>query len=382
MTTLDTVSKARSRLKAAGATTYRTLSAMLGAAHEQRARSTETVVPAAPLLWTADGGRLGIEGPGGWRVDGLTDWATRQAGSLAGVPAPVLDRLTASTAARVLNETFPRKADDGTALAFQALTERTPEGGSTLRALTSPGYRRLWDATVLEDVARWLAPNGWQPAFPTINHGGTPEAERERALWRSDREAFTFFMGPRGTDDDGLGGLRRGLFVGNSEVGARSLLWGTFWFRDVCANFLVWDASEVSIRRHRHTANVVREASTLRRWIRDAVPEVVTAAELEPFRALAQVPFKVDAPKGGDASKDPWEERFAREVAARIGVTQATGRKAAEVAVVEAGGRTVTYWDAVNGLTAAARDMIPGDRFDVAMAAGRLASRGLALTSA
>ena len=380
MTVLHNARDARARILGHGGRGFSSLDRMVEAARAQRARCTAVEVDAAAVLFVPgeDGRGVGLEAPGGLEVKGATPWALRQLGGYAGVPASVLERLTPATAARALNETWDRQAGP-----VQVLTEGG-EGGATLRAVTGPGYTRLWDADVLGEAARWLVPAGWVPAFPTINHGGKDEGDRERALWRSDRDSFAFLMSDGGggggvPQDDGLGGLRRGVFLGNSEVGARSFVWGTFLFRDVCANFLIWDPSQVEIRRRRHTSGVLRVAHDVRRWMREQVPGVLV--DVPGIHVLNRTPYPVPAPAAGDpVGEESWEERFARSVSRRLrDVPLSVARAAApRAASGDAGARPGTWWAAVNGLTAAARELTPADRFEVGAAAGLLVEQGLA----
>lgn len=375
---LGTIAAARARIGEHG---FPTLGAMLEGARAQRAASAEHAADGRGVLFTPEGVDLG----GGLEAHRFTDWALRQAGTLAGVPAAVLDRLQPGTRARVLNETFPRED------ARRWLLETGADGATVVRSITSTGYRRVWDADLLGEVERWMVPAGWEPAYPERTWGrGPADADTApRALWRSDRESFAFFMSARdmtrgddgSADVDGLGGMRRGLWIGNSETGARSLSWGSFWFRAMCCNFLVWDASEVAVNRRRHTAGVVREVAALRSWIRDAVP-VVVESDLAPFRRLDAVPYPVPeriAGKGRKGSGLPWAERLALDLADRFpGITQSTGREAAALAERGDGGaRAGSWWAVVNGLTAAARERTAGDRFDLSRAAGLVLARGL-----
>lgn len=374
-------SSARSRILGDGGKGFPTAAAMLADAQAQRARCAEFRRESRGVLFTSEAGRLEIDLGGGEGAQGFTPWALRQVGGLARVPAPVLERLRPETAARVLNECWPRDGAEGREDRAFLVDGASVAPGSgvvdvpTLRAVVSPTYRRVWDADLLGEASRWLLPSGWVPAYPERNTSA-PEAERERALWRSDRDSFAFFMSERnGTDrEDGLGGMRRGLFIGNSEVGARSLVWGSFWFREVCANFLIWDARDAQVRRRRHTAGIVGEVADLRRWMREQVP-TTTDADLVPFHVLNRTPFQVAE---GD---EPWAERFAVAVASQFDVTQALARKAAELAGSDGAARRGTWWDAVNAVTAAARDLNPGDRFEASMVAGRMASKGLALAT-
>ncbi len=352
---------------------FRTLGAMREAAGAQKARCTEVEAKGAGVLFVAGADGLSVDLGGAVGADSFTPWALRQVGSIAGVPSTVVDRLSPATAARVLNETWPREGEEGGPRRF--LLESGAAGGSMLRAVVSQTYRRVWDADLLGEVERWLSPSGWEAAYPERNVAG-PVEDRERALWRSDRDSFAFFHSARdmdkgsGTDWDGLGGMRRGLFVGNSEVGARSLSWGTFWFRALCCNFLVWNAQDVAVRRRRHTSGVVGEVADLRSWIRNAVPQV-GESDLAPFRTLQGIDFPV--PKGPEA----WEVRFARSVADRFGVTQGVARTAAGLQDADGNARPGSYWAVVNALTSAARGLNPADRFEVSAAAGRVMSAGL-----
>ncbi len=98
--------------------------------------------------------------------------------------------------------------------------------------------------------------------------------------------------------------------------------------------------------------------------------------------ALQRLDLRSQIGAGKSGAKDgarSWEERFAEVVADRFDLTRALARKAADLAGRnESGARAGSWWAAVNGVTAAARDLVPGDRFDVSVAAGRMVSAGLA----
>lgn len=368
------------KARAGGGPGFPSLEAMQADAQGQRARCSEVDAAPRSVLFVAEGSSLGLEAPG-LQVGSMTPWALRQVGTLCGVPAAVVDRLQPATAARVLNETWEREGDPQ-----RFLLERPADGseGSTLRAVTSTGYRRVWDADVLGEVSRWLAPTGWTPGRPTLKgYSDSPE----RTLYRTDRDSFAFFMserdgsrpGPEAMrnqfDDDGLGGMRRMIFVGNSETGARSFMWGNGWFRGICCNLGLWGAEDVSIRRKRHTAGVMGEVRDLRTFIRDTVPTVADA-DLEPFRILAGRSF--DVPPERTAGKG-WAERAADVLVSRFGVTRAASKAAAVFAERgDAGAKAGTWWAIVNGLTGPASvDLTAGDRFDLSAQSGKVVAAGL-----
>ena len=70
---------------------------------------------------------------------------------------------------------------------------------------------------------------------------------------------FLFLVNPDRIIDDGNngGGLMRGVFITNSEVGKASFRVMTFLLETVCGNHICWGASELSELRmvHRGTAN-------------------------------------------------------------------------------------------------------------------------------
>ena len=96
--------------------------------------------------------------------------------------------------------------------------------GDRLRAVTSDRYERVFDSELYEAIDRWLLPSGFIPALPTMNTdavGTNARGNTKPALFRSDRDSFSFFMSEQ-TPHDPFGGLRKGLVVFNSEVGGKS----------------------------------------------------------------------------------------------------------------------------------------------------------------
>jgi hypothetical protein len=66
-------------------------------------------------------------------------------------------------------------------------------------------------------------------------------------LYASDHDCFAFMVNEDSRIDDGSdGGLSRGFFVSNSEVGAGAFKLTAFMYRHVCGNHIVWDASNVT----------------------------------------------------------------------------------------------------------------------------------------
>ena len=296
----------------------------------------------------------------------LTNYSLGQIAASCRVPMGLLERLDPSTTVQVLNETWPR----GEMSERQVLVQ-----GDTLRALTSTSYTRLWDWEILQEVDRWLLPRGFIPAVPTMNApGGVNLMGNEKpALFRGDRDSFSFFYSDQLPGDDGLGGMRKGIFVWNSEVGARAFGWSTFYFREVCGNFLVWDVRDVKERRAIHKGDQLRKT-----WWKDFRLELIDASseieqrELDVFDKAAITPFVGDG-SPTDANQELAVDRLQRQfrVPARM------GRGFIDAAMLPENPGDLSIWGVVNGITSAAKDMgFAGGMADTSALAGKVLQAG------
>ncbi len=254
------------------------------AAYEQK-RRCETLDARDTTIYVQDDGATVAFGSARLK---LTHYSLAQIAAMARVPMPLLERLNVETRVRVLNQTLPRHYRYRTALA----------DGDRLRCITSDRYERVWDFDLLAEVERWLLPCGFVPAKPTINtdaRGTNVMGNDKPALFRSDRDSFSFFYGARDPGDDGFGGLRKGIVVFNSEVGAKSFGFSTFYFRDMCSNFLIWDATGRTTHRARHTSAVKDVVRDFREELIRVGPELTTA-ELDAFERARTTRFVPEGP--------------------------------------------------------------------------------------
>ena len=82
---------------------------------------------------------------------------------------------------------------------------------------------------------------------------------------------FCFLIDPTGWVEIAGEAFAPGFFVWNSEVGRRSVGILTFWFQSVCANHIVWDATEVVEYARRHTGKADNAFTEIRRIIESLV---------------------------------------------------------------------------------------------------------------
>ncbi len=201
----------------------------------------------------------------------LTSWAFHQLCMRAQAPANYLRDLPTTLAAQNLNyglkANLPNHNETTSVLLHQ-------NGGYFARAVLSEKYTRIWNSDITERLVD-LQSQGWTtpPARPANDDDDnvricTPEQAKlsltvqagdpigPAGLYCSFEDLFAFMIHPERVIDDGSkGGLMRGFFVWNSEVGKSA--WGVmkFRFRGVCGNHIVWDAKDVSEIKVRHVGS-------------------------------------------------------------------------------------------------------------------------------
>jgi hypothetical protein len=258
-----------------------------------------------------------------------THYSMTQLATMARVPMALLERLRPETRASVLNQTFPRGRKHKAGLAE----------GDDLRCVTSDRFERVWDEELYDTLDRWLLPSGFIPAVPTFNKG----LDQKPALFRSDRDSFAFFYS---TEDphDAFGGLRKGVVVFNSEVGAKSLGYSTFIFREVCGNFLIWGAEGVTERKKRHTSTVRDLFNEFDRELR-TISNQVSPLEYAVIEKAARAPF-VESGRPEDAAK-----RLQKE----FGIPRDLVPEVLEAVHLPENPGDLSVWGVVNGLTSVAK---------------------------
>lgn len=176
----------------------------------------------------------------------MTNWAFGQLCRKVEAPPAFLRMLPPELAVDVLRA---RLTIQDQAETVQALMHRN--GTQTVRALTTETYTRVWNADVTARLLRLQDDGPWQPA-PAAFDGS-------RGLYLSDHDVFAFLVdnNRRIFETGPAGGLSRGFFVWNSEVGAASLGISTFLYEYICGNHRVWGAQMLSEVRLRHVGKAL-----------------------------------------------------------------------------------------------------------------------------
>lgn len=266
---------------------FSSLDALWRHCEEEKKRSLEQWYPPALFRPRADGHTLTLEHDqdGPFR---LNDWSFSQLCQAAKVSKDTVNKLSAPTAAAVLDETFPRDTRP-----VQVFVR-----GENIRSIQGTSYKRLFNADLLSMLIEFAT--DFQAPQEAMD-GGT-------GFYCGEQDMFCFLIDPTGWAEIEGEAFAPGFFLWNSEVGKRSLGIQTFWFQAVCQNHIVWDAVEVCEFTRKHTANVYESMSEIRRMVeklvekrderRDGFTNVIRKAMQEKLGSDAEEVLKVLTKQG------------------------------------------------------------------------------------
>jgi hypothetical protein len=223
---------------------FGSLQAMHDAATKYRTAAAVAKIKANALRVAADGDNLLLVGPKNNAAE-LTNWSFGQVAERAKAPASYIKTLPASIAADCINVGLKRADDDSDT---QLLLAKIGTGLQA-RAVTSDKYSRIWNVDITKRLLELEARGPWQPA-PAAFDGS-------RGLYLGDRDMFAFLVdNKRRIFEKGPGGgLSRGFFCWNSEVGDSSFGIMTFLYEYVCGNHRVWGAQGIAEAKIIHIGN-------------------------------------------------------------------------------------------------------------------------------
>ena len=319
--------------------TFATMQALWDHCCRQREQSLDRWHPPSALSTKADSFALSMNmGNDGAFL--MNDWSFSSLCRLAGVSKDTVNRLSPKTASIVLEETLPRSGSKP----LQLLTEE-----SRIRSIHGASYTRLWNVDLLSMIREFAT--DFQPPQQAVT-GGT-------GLYCGEQDLFLFLIDPLGWVEIQGESYAPGFFVYNSEVGRRSLGCETFWFQAVCANHLVWDATEVCEYSRKHTANVHDGLSEIRTMIETLVAK--RDARKDGF--IAAIRKAMDAKLGDDA------EETLRELT-KNGIPRSVAKEALTIAQEK--GR-FTVFSVVDALTRLSqKSQYAGDRAEADRKAAEL----------
>jgi hypothetical protein len=304
------------------------------------------------------GRELMVIGPNGGPV-APTHWSFGQMASLAKAPPGYLRSLPAPLAADNLNYglKYARDVEDIGVLLYKN------GGPSELRAVTGPGYGRVWNSTITQSLVDRFG-DGITGDFRVPGEFGNrvDVTKDNTTLYASDRDMFVFLADEEhritvpNRRDGQAGEMARGFFIWNSEVGSTSFGIALFLFDYVCMNRIVWGVENYKEIRINHTK------SAPDRWLENVAPVIQEYASSSTI-GVEQALKRAQSKRIDDIDEFLRNRKFTG--------SQITGIKAAydadEHRPIE------TIWDATTAVTAYARGIkYQDERVNLERAGGKL----------
>jgi hypothetical protein len=285
-----------------------------------------------------------------------TNWSFGQLSQLAGAPSGYLRNLPAELAAD--NLMWGLRYNRGKEL---IKTYGGNAAGSDLRAATGPDYGRIFDHEIIEPIKNLVDDsNGrWKVAGQMTGMKGglavydpeVPVTLATTTLFASDRDVFIFLVDDRnpievGKLADGEPDLMfRGFYAWNSETGSKTAGIAAMYLRGVCMNRNLWGVENFHEIKIKHTKFAPD------RFAQEARPALQSFAN----GSTAQFVQGVADAKAAIIAKDN-DDRL-DFLTRRGGLSQTLAKAAAARHIKEEGRPVSSVWDAVQAITAIARDI-------------------------
>lgn len=241
---------------------YQSISALLDSAQSDMNNSRELKTPSSSILFAEDNDTLCMSGDRFSNLS-LTHWPLSQVATMAKLPLQVIERLDRRNRLDLvvdnLNELFPIESNDmKTVLIQDSKNEYGETTESKIRAVNGSAYSRLWDYEVFSEVEDLIMPQGFTPTIPGLMSFRNQFMRNDHtALYRGDQSSFGFFFAQTEADiGKNLGGLWPGVMVWNSEVGARSFGFHTFYYHLDTGAIIIWTPAKHKRKRFVHRGNI------------------------------------------------------------------------------------------------------------------------------
>lgn len=328
---------------------------------ERRAKSTEIQIKTAGIVPQTEDGKLLFQIPGYNNLVEPTNLGFGHLCTRIKAPSDYLRRLSNETAVKCLQEGFDRAGViDEEAI---ALISEGP-GGPQLRAMTSVGYGRIWDAelssairVLTEETMSWQVPIAFNRPGMTYNPIVAMNVSKEATtLYSGDRDTFIFLCDQTrpivaGKLPDGSDRLFfRGFMAWNSEVGARKLGIKTFLYQMVCQNRQIHGQAGVEAIAQRHTK------AAPAKFVREILPALKVFMEGSATGIEAGL---ITAQQTVIARNDEQRLTYLEQL---LELGPAMSRHILKTIEAEEGHEMTTVFDCMQGLTAVARSIQNQDR--------------------
>lgn len=326
--------------------------------------SRQSTVKWADLSVAPDGDEVRLVGRKTNNTALITHYAFGQLAARAKAPAAYLRTLPAALAADCMNDGIKRHAvnsGNDASLLFHS------NGQLIVRSATTTVYSRIWNHEVTQRLLDLQQRANLVPARQTFSWDGSAlpnESKRPAALYASDHDMFAFMMSNGHVITDPTNNsLYRGIIVQNSEVGDKKLSVMSFFFREICANHIIWGASDLIEIDLMHQGNIRQ------RWL-DA--QVRIRRYFDGAASIEQAKFVEMKRRISDTKEGVLDALFGKRT---LGIPRKTLEASYDAVIPEQDGDPRSVWGFAQGVTRVSRALPYADeRQDLDRAAGRLLS--------
>jgi len=202
----------------------------------------------------------------------------------------------------------------------------------------------VWDEQVVRlcqehiDLSKWKVPHAsYASTNPLL----------ATTLYASDRDCYIFLVNEDQPveipGDNGKDTLFRGVIIGNSEVGARTLFYKWFLYREVCDNRIIWGMQDVEEVRIKHSSGAPH------RFKKEFAPAIAQIGDA----STGQLVSAVKEARRFEVGKDLDEVH--EWLAKKPGFTKSLAKEVATRAEIEEGNPR-SLWNLVQGATSLAKE--------------------------
>lgn len=312
---------------------YDSMEKLLEVAQEEMEQSRTLRIQGVDIKFSASDGGFNINIEGHNPLP-LTNFSLSQIAKMAKIPTTVLERLHKKERDDLvvdnLDTLFPNRRAETKFVLVRDTYDDMGGISSVARAVNGGAYSRLWDCEVFSEMEDFLISEGYTPMLPEIKS----EAMRNglmhglnTGLFRGDECSFGFFFAEKELegDSDDLGGLKPGIMVWNSEVGARSFGFHTFYYHEMSGSIIIWTPANHKRKRFVHRGNIAKAFREYVRTLEDVSRNFQQryTDDLEIFDTAAHTPFALD----DDAAVERLNKQFkmsANSARAAVNATKLT----------------------------------------------------------
>jgi hypothetical protein len=283
---------------------YGSMRSLLDVAEEEKNQSRVIKVNGSDVSFSAQDGQFHIDVEGQDSLP-LTNYSMTQVAGMAKIQTVILERLHKAGRDDLvvdnLKTLFPNRRAETKFILIRDHYDGLGGINSVSRAVNGSAYSRLWDYEVFAEMEDFLMTRGFTPMLPDIQSDGMRCGLMHglnTGLFRGDQCSFGFFFA---TDElegnsENLGGLTPGMMVWNSEVGARSFGFHTFYYHAASGSIIIWTPANHKRKRFVHRGNIKKAFKEYVATLEDVADNFQThyTDDLKTFETASVIPFAED----------------------------------------------------------------------------------------